>query len=433
MKTNLGLLNNGVTWGYTILICVIAFFSKFLGCAITAKLCGFTYRESGAIGSLMSCKGLVELIVLNVGLSAGILDTRTFSMFVLHALVLTFMTTPLTLLFYPKKYRTRVHLVTKGRTDSRAAVDDGPPTYFTEAFKTKFAMVVDKVEQLPTLMTLTQLLRPSSTAVPSTPTISDSGSANEKEKELTPAIPPGLTYSSVPSNAVSLDVLRLIELTERTSAVLKSQSADLLALSDPILSIVRTFGYLNRMVISTALAVVGFEEFAPFIAKFTVETSSQMLILPWSNNTTGDAVDGLSESSSAPSTPAIAGPFDSFFSQTNSRSGVQNTSVPQTQFFRKMFANAATDVALYVDRGLWQPVDAQSSMHVFMPFFGGPDDRSALSFVVQLCMNPSITATVVRYTKTESNDLSPVSSIEEVKKQAVHSVCSVYPEQCTSV
>ena len=57
LSTNLGLLNNGITWGYVVLICVIAFFSKFLGCSITARLFGFSYRESGAIGALMSCKG----------------------------------------------------------------------------------------------------------------------------------------------------------------------------------------------------------------------------------------------------------------------------------------------------------------------------------------------------------------------------------------
>jgi hypothetical protein len=51
---------------------------------------------------------LVELIVLNIGLAAGILDTRVFSMFVLEALVLTFATTPMTLLYYPPSVRKRV-------------------------------------------------------------------------------------------------------------------------------------------------------------------------------------------------------------------------------------------------------------------------------------------------------------------------------------
>ncbi len=57
LRTDLGLLDNGITWGYVVLICVVAFFSKFLGCAITAKLTGFNFREAGAIGTLMSCKG----------------------------------------------------------------------------------------------------------------------------------------------------------------------------------------------------------------------------------------------------------------------------------------------------------------------------------------------------------------------------------------
>jgi Kef-type K+ transport system membrane component KefB len=57
LKTNLGLLNTGTIWGYVILICAFAFFSKFIACAGAAKLTGFTFRESGAIGALMSCKG----------------------------------------------------------------------------------------------------------------------------------------------------------------------------------------------------------------------------------------------------------------------------------------------------------------------------------------------------------------------------------------
>jgi Kef-type K+ transport system membrane component KefB len=60
LSTNLGLLNNGVTWGYTFLICLVAFSSKFFACFTAAKVNGFNIRESGAIGSLMSCKGCVK-------------------------------------------------------------------------------------------------------------------------------------------------------------------------------------------------------------------------------------------------------------------------------------------------------------------------------------------------------------------------------------
>lgn len=57
LRTNLGLLNDGITWGYTIIICMVAFFSKFVPCAGAAYFFGFPWREAGAIGSLMSCKG----------------------------------------------------------------------------------------------------------------------------------------------------------------------------------------------------------------------------------------------------------------------------------------------------------------------------------------------------------------------------------------
>jgi Kef-type K+ transport system membrane component KefB len=58
----LGLLNDGKAWGYTIAIIVVAFSGKFFGCAGAAWMLKFNRRESLAIGMLMSCKGLVELI-----------------------------------------------------------------------------------------------------------------------------------------------------------------------------------------------------------------------------------------------------------------------------------------------------------------------------------------------------------------------------------
>ncbi|KAI0252194.1 Sodium/hydrogen exchanger [Lactifluus subvellereus] len=107
LSTNLGLLNTGTIWGFTIAICVLAFAGKFGGCTMAARYAGFNWREASTIGSLMSCKGLIELIVLNVGLSAGILTTRVFSMFVLEALLLTFATTPTVSFLYPPHLHTQ--------------------------------------------------------------------------------------------------------------------------------------------------------------------------------------------------------------------------------------------------------------------------------------------------------------------------------------
>jgi Kef-type K+ transport system membrane component KefB len=64
LSTNIGLLNDGITWAYVIGIIVVAFAGKIIGGTLAAKACKLVWRESLTIGVLMSCKGLVELIVL---------------------------------------------------------------------------------------------------------------------------------------------------------------------------------------------------------------------------------------------------------------------------------------------------------------------------------------------------------------------------------
>lgn len=64
LNTNLGLLDTGIVWGYVIGIIAIAFITKVVGGALASRFCGLLWRESLSIGVLMSCKGLVELIVL---------------------------------------------------------------------------------------------------------------------------------------------------------------------------------------------------------------------------------------------------------------------------------------------------------------------------------------------------------------------------------
>jgi Kef-type K+ transport system membrane component KefB len=64
LNTNLGLLNDGTTWGYVVAIIACAFFGKIIAGTLAARLTKCLWRESLTIGALMSCKGLVELIVL---------------------------------------------------------------------------------------------------------------------------------------------------------------------------------------------------------------------------------------------------------------------------------------------------------------------------------------------------------------------------------
>lgn len=321
---------------------------------------------------------MVELIVLNIGLAANILDTRTFSMFVVHALILTFITTPLTLLFYPPKYRMRdtpEHHI--------AEVGVGPRSSSEGDAKTRFALVLDKIEQLPAAMTISQLLQPNR-SFSSTTTLT---TINEKEK--IPDSPPPFVHGQI-----SINALRLIELTSRTSAVLKSKVAETLIYNDPVVSVFRTFGYLNHLLVSAALSVVNHDEFSDAIAKHVIESESQMVIIPWSRGTTSVVEDDQAHN-------GASNPFDGIFHRTTTQD--QTSSVVYSEFIRNVFATAPSHVALFVDRGLSTPYNgATSSQHLFLPFFGGPDDRLALSFLVQLCQNTSVEATVVRIQKLDA-------------------------------
>lgn len=105
LNVNLGDLNRGIDWAYVVGIIVLAMVGKVAGGLFAAKLNGLFWRESLTVGVLMSCKGIVEIVVLNVGLNADIISRRVYSMFIVMTLVTTFLTTPLTLWCYPVSYR----------------------------------------------------------------------------------------------------------------------------------------------------------------------------------------------------------------------------------------------------------------------------------------------------------------------------------------
>lgn len=105
LNVDLTLLNEGKDWGYVFASIGIAIASKVFSGSLTAKVAGLFWGESLAVGILMSCKGIVEIVVLSVGLNAGIISKKIFGMFILMALVSTFVTTPLTQLVYTESYR----------------------------------------------------------------------------------------------------------------------------------------------------------------------------------------------------------------------------------------------------------------------------------------------------------------------------------------
>lgn len=125
-------LNRGIDWAYIIGIIIIAVVGKVFGGFVSAKLNGLYWRESLAVGVLMSCKGIVEIVVLNVGLNAEIISHKVFSMFVVMTLVSTFLTTPLTLITYPVSYREKAQRYRRGEIDWQGNELERVPTSTTD-------------------------------------------------------------------------------------------------------------------------------------------------------------------------------------------------------------------------------------------------------------------------------------------------------------
>ena len=94
LRTQIGLINEIYLWQATSLIILIAIMGKFLGSALAARYVGQSWQSSLSIGALMNTRGLMELVVLNIGYDLGVLTPAVFSMLVLMALVTTFMTGP---------------------------------------------------------------------------------------------------------------------------------------------------------------------------------------------------------------------------------------------------------------------------------------------------------------------------------------------------
>jgi len=94
LRTEIGLINDPYLWKVTGFIILVAVVGKFLGSALAAKFVGQNWRDSFTIGALMNTRGLMELIVLNIGLDLKVLTPEVFTMMVIMALVTTFMTGP---------------------------------------------------------------------------------------------------------------------------------------------------------------------------------------------------------------------------------------------------------------------------------------------------------------------------------------------------
>ncbi|KAK0648005.1 sodium/hydrogen exchanger family protein [Cercophora newfieldiana] len=398
LNTNLGLLNSGIAWGYVVAVTLVAFFSKLFGATVAARLNGLVWRESFAIGVLMSCKGLVELIVLNIGLQARILSTRTFTIFVVMALITTFSTTPLATLLYPPWYQEKLKAWRRGEIDwdtgealpTSSNPDDEPkPSKPGATDRVRQLLVYLTLDNMPSILDLVSLFgNPSSAASQSHPADRKEGSKQASER------------------AVRAHGLRLLQLTDRDSSVMTVSQVDEYNQLDPVVNIFRTLGQLHKIAISGEVAVMPEPRFAEALVSKSTAISSDLILIPWDKSHVPGGAQSVSEafnSKLAASFSTIVKPLLQmpdhnlaiFFPKPITTPA--GTHTPNRRLTRTYsFSDVKNDIPTTV------PV-TNLSHHVFLPYFGGADDQLALIVVLQLCERTDVTATVVCFTTGEAD------------------------------
>ncbi|CUS09678.1 unnamed protein product [Tuber aestivum] len=423
LRTDIGLLNGAVAWGYVIGVIAVAFFAKISGGTLAARLNGLVWRESLTIGVLMSCKGLVELIVLldksrnqsreghhinfavflkNIGLQAGILSVRVFTIFVIMALVTTFATTPLVTYLYPPWYQKQMDAYRRGEVDREGnptRPGDGSSSGGTlaerKAVVTRFSKitVLLRLESMPSILTFVNLL--TGERVPPAPKV-------HKSKAAIPEEDPSSSRSEISKRPLEVHGVRLVELTQRTSTVMQVSEVDEIQDRDPVVNVFRSFGRFLNMAVSAVLFITPEDSFAETLVNKAADCSSDLLLIPWSE------------------TGAMSDAQDPQYANAENRFTTQQHNL----FISKALDTAACTTAIMVNRGFGGPLMertltraisqisvrsrkntdspapvlpvADPSHHIFFPFFGGLDDTIAMRFVLQLAANTNVTATIVR-------------------------------------
>ncbi len=100
LNTRFDLVNDPGLWLVAAVVFAAAVLGKAGACYVAARLCGESHREAIGVGSLMNARGLMELIILNIGLERGLITPALFSIMVIMAVGTTLMATPMFNRFY---------------------------------------------------------------------------------------------------------------------------------------------------------------------------------------------------------------------------------------------------------------------------------------------------------------------------------------------
>ncbi|KAI5861356.1 K+/H+ antiporter 1 [Durotheca rogersii] len=429
LSTDLGLLNDGITWGYVVGVIAVAFTGKIVGGTLAARAMKLVWRESLTIGVLMSCKGLVELIVLNIGLQARILSQKTFTMFVVMALVTTVSTTPLTKWLYPPWYQKKLEQWKRGEIDwdGKPLQDPSQPGPLAQIQNAEIRrlLVYLRLDSLPSLFTFMSLLGDDK----ATP-------RDEKAQNPAPEEDPSQPPLSQTRRPLEAHALRILELTDRTSSVMKSTEGDDYSRRDPVVNAFRTFSQLHDVAISSSVIIAPEDSYARTVVDQASTQESDFVLIPWSE--VGSNTEDQSIPHRVSSEDRFSGKSHLEFIRQSLTTAVCDTGIfignrfggtTSSSTGRPPLPRTISQVSMRSQREAVLPPLVDKSHHVFFPYVGGVDDRAALRFVLQLAKNRLITATIAnlrfsqngnRGSAVSEGDMAPASPVSSVSKGAIN-------------
>ncbi|OMJ20651.1 Cation/H(+) antiporter 17 [Smittium culicis] len=405
LNTNLGLLNSGKAWLMLVLTVFASFFGKILGCSLAARYEKFTWRESLTIGVLMSCKGLVELIVLNIGLKANVINESVFSILVLSALITTFTTTPIVKFIYPRsiyKYVDDDKFDSHTNADRITIYQKDKNNFYRPDFGA--LIVLNRQKQLPSIITLLSLF-----------TNTAGEPSNTKNN--------GSIISKAASN-FQFFFLRLIEMTARETSVMLHAESENHEFNDPVLATFRAFSQVCNISSTLQLTVSDKDSFADNIIGYANTHNADFIVIPALGkvDTTSETnyeqysefIPDVNLSSYSKSTQIEL--INTLFSRANSSVGIfinkglvpAGFSQEELNFNRKIkpTVNEQIEITEYEDENTLKSSDLKlfftenldtSLPIIYVPFFGGPDDICALKNTVNLCSCSRVNILIVYY------------------------------------
>lgn len=310
-------------------------------------------------------------------------------------------TTPLTKWLYPPWYQTKMEKWRRGETDK-----DGNPTnssltqrdYAEKINSTQIRRLLIhlRLDSLPSLFTFVALLGAGKGA---------QDTADEDRENDTKGLGAEDQPSNDPSAKRPLEVhgLRILELSERISSVMQvTEAEEYYSERDPVVNAFRAFSRLNDVAVSGKVAVVPTASYAETLTKQAADVASDFVLVPWGEY--GSLTEETSVLDVTSTQERFTGRAHLDFVHHVLRDNVCNTGI----FINQGFGGpSAPRPGLKRTRSVLSahsqsPRDAATlaplkdkTHQVFLPFFGGVDDRVALRFALRLARNPNVTLTVV--------------------------------------